>query len=91
MRSRATELIGDHLVAEKAPFSFALKESGEDICFAPFVYVRILQDKVDSILEQNEKYMKNNHHSSRSPFTFSETGMVVSTGMRVVYLQMKYG
>ena len=91
MPSRATELIGDHLVAEKAPFSFALKEGGEEIRSAPFAYVRSLQDKVDSILEQNERYMKNNHHSSQSPFTFSETGMVVSTGMRVVYLQMRSG
>ena len=29
MRERAQDLVGDHLLAENAPFSFALKEGGE--------------------------------------------------------------
>lgn len=58
MRIKATELVGDHIEAEKAPFSFALKEGGgEEIQTAPFVYVKSLQDKVESLLEQNERYM----------------------------------
>ena len=39
MRVRAKELVGDHLVAERAPFSFSLKEGGEEIRVAPYVYV----------------------------------------------------
>ena len=57
MRGRATELVGDHLVAEKAPFSFALKEGGEEIRSSSFVYVKSLQDKVESMLDQNERYV----------------------------------
>ena len=56
---RAAELVKDHIVAEKAPFTFSLKDKsdGEEICVAPFVYVKSLQDKVESMLEQNERYM----------------------------------
>ena len=53
MRCRATELVGDHLVAENAPFTFTLKEGGDEIRSAPYVYVRSLQD---SMLDQNERY-----------------------------------
>ena len=52
MRGRAKELVGDHLVAEKAPFSFSLKEGGEEIRVAPYVYVTSLWDKVSSMLDQ---------------------------------------
>ena len=31
MRVRAGELVGDHIVAEKAPFSFKLDGGGEEI------------------------------------------------------------
>ena len=55
MRCKATELIGDHVVAENAPFSFTLKEGGEEIRSAPYVYVKSLWDKVDSMLDQNER------------------------------------
>ena len=37
MRVKAKELVGDHLVAERAPFSFTLKEGGEEICSAPYL------------------------------------------------------
>ena len=56
MCCRATELVGDHLVAENAPFTFTLKEGGDEIRCAPYVYVKSLQDKVDSMLDQNERY-----------------------------------
>ena len=52
MRCRPTVLVGDHLVAANAPFTFTLKEGGD----APYVYVKSLQDKVDSMLDQNERY-----------------------------------
>ena len=45
-------------MAEKAPFTFYLKDKGGgEICLAPFVYVKSLQDKVEYMLEQNERYM----------------------------------
>ena len=56
MRCRATELVDDHLVAKNAPFTFTLKESGDEIRSAPYVYVKSLQDKVDFMLDQNERY-----------------------------------
>lgn len=56
MRVRAGELVGDHIVAEKAPFSFKLDGGGEEIRLAPFVYVKDLKDKIESILEQKERY-----------------------------------
>lgn len=55
MRVRAKELVGDHLVAEKAPFSFTLKEGGEEIRLAPYVYVASLWDKVSSMLDQLDR------------------------------------
>ena len=48
-------MAGDHIVAEKAPFSFKV-DGGEEIRLAPFVYVKNLKDKVESILEQKERY-----------------------------------
>ena len=41
-RSRAKELVGDHLVAETAPFTFSLKKGGEEIRSVPYVYVSSL-------------------------------------------------
>ena len=55
MRVRAGELVGDHIVAEKAPFSFKLDGGGDEIRLARFVYVKDLKDKIESILEQ-ERY-----------------------------------
>ena len=40
MRGRVTKHVGDHLVAEKAPFSFALKEGSEEIRSSSFVYIK---------------------------------------------------
>ena len=55
MRVRAKELVGDHLIAEKAPFSFTLKEGGEEIRLAPYIYVVSLWDKVSSMLDQLDR------------------------------------
>ena len=55
MRVRAKELVGDHLVAERALFSFTLKEGGEEIRSSPYVYVSNLWDKLRSMLDQNER------------------------------------
>ena len=55
MHVRTGDLVGDHIVAEKAPFSFKLDGGGEEICLAPFVYVKDLKDKIQSILKQ-ERY-----------------------------------
>ena len=55
MRVKAKELVGDHLVAERAPFSFSLKEGGEEIRPAPYVYVASLWEKVKAMLDQHER------------------------------------
>ena len=52
MRERAKDLVGDHLLAEKAPFSFTLKDGGEEIRCAPYAN---LWDKVTSMLDQCER------------------------------------
>ena len=57
MRTSAKELVGDHLIAETAPFSFMLKEGGEEIRSSPYVYVASLWEKVRSMLDQSERYM----------------------------------
>ena len=56
MRMRAKELLQDHLVGEHGSFSFPLKEGGEEIKAAPFVYVSSLWDKVQALLDQHERY-----------------------------------
>ena len=55
MRVKANELVGDHLVAERAPFSFTLKEGGEEIHSAPYVYVASQWEKVRAMLDQHER------------------------------------
>ena len=53
MRAEATELVGDNLSAELAPFSFPHKDGGEIIQTAPYAYIPNLWDKVKDLLDQN--------------------------------------
>ena len=58
MRTRANELVQDHLVGEIGVFSFPLKEGGgggEEVRTAPYVYVSSLWDKVQAFLDQHER------------------------------------
>lgn len=55
MRVKAKEIIEDHLVGEYAPFSFLLKDGGEEVRTAPYVYVSSLWDKVQVMLNQHER------------------------------------
>ena len=55
MRTRANELVQDHLVGEIGVFSFPLKEGGEEVRTAPYVYVSSLWDKVQALLDQHER------------------------------------
>ena len=58
MRTRAKELVQDHLIAEVGAFSFPLKEGGgggEEVRTAPYVYVSSLWDKVEALLDQHER------------------------------------
>ena len=56
MRKRAKELVGDELVAERVPFTFALKEGGgEEVRPAPYMYVGSLWEKIQSMLDQNKR------------------------------------
>ena len=58
MRTRAKELVQDHLIAEVGAFSFPLKErggGGEEVQTAPYVYVSSLWGKVEALLDQHER------------------------------------
>ena len=56
MRARAKELVGSDLQAEAAPFSFPLPEGGEEIRPAPFTYILNLPNRVEKLLDENERY-----------------------------------
>ena len=56
MRARAKELVDDQLVGEYGPFSFSMKEGGEEVRTAPYVYVVSLWDKAHAMLDQHERY-----------------------------------
>ena len=57
MRARANELVKDgDLIGEYGAFSFLLKEGGEEVRTAPYVYVSSLWDKLQSLLDQHERY-----------------------------------
>ena len=62
MRTKANELIEDHLVAEYGPFSFPLKEGGEEVRTAPYVYVSSLWSKIKTMLDQHERYKCNSEN-----------------------------
>lgn len=57
MRKRAGEVIGDALVVEKVALTFALKDGkgGEEVRVRPFGYIPDLWEKVEQLLEQNER------------------------------------
>ena len=49
------EIVGDNIVAEIGAFTFNLKDGGEEIREAPFVYVPNLIRKVADVIEQHSK------------------------------------
>lgn len=55
MRIEAKELVGDGFDAENVPFSFSLKDGGEEMRLAPYAYVTSLWDKIEAMLDQNDK------------------------------------
>ena len=55
MRDEAKDLIGDGFDAENVPFSFTLKEGGEELRLAPYAYVTSLWDRIETMLDQNDK------------------------------------
>ena len=77
-------------MAEKAPISFKVDNGGEEIRLAPFVYLKNLKDKVESIHEQKQRYTT---HKSITALNHSlaETGMAVLTVMKVASLMMRSG
>ncbi len=48
-------MISTEILAEAAPFSFPLKNGGEEIKPAPMAYNPHLVAKVEELLEQNER------------------------------------
>ena len=55
MRKGALQIVGDGYEAENVPFSFSLKEGGEEVRLAPYAYVTSLWDKIESMLDQNDE------------------------------------
>ena len=55
MRHISTQIVGDNLKGEIAPFSFPLPSGGEEIRGAPLVYILHLVDKVAQLLDGNER------------------------------------
>ena len=51
----SSQIVGDNLKGEIAPFSFPIPSGGEEIKGAPLVYVPQLVDKVVQLLEGNER------------------------------------
>eukprot|EP00731_Ephydatia_muelleri_P011996 Em0006g890a len=55
MRHISSQIVGDNLKGEIAPFSFPIPSGGEEIKGAPLVYIPQLVDKVVQLLEGNER------------------------------------
>ena len=55
MRHISSQIFGDNLKGEIAPFSFPIPSGGEEIKGAPLVYIPQLVDKVVQLLEGNER------------------------------------
>ena len=55
MRTKAKEMVGDCLEAENVPFSFSLKEGGEEMRLAPYAYVTSLWERIEALLDQNDR------------------------------------
>lgn len=53
MRQEATNLVGDNLIAEMAPFSFAHQDGGEIIEHAAVAYIPNLWEKFKDLLDQS--------------------------------------
>jgi len=49
-------LVTTEIVAEAAPFSFALKRGGEEIWLAPVAYISHIEVKVMELLDQRNRY-----------------------------------
>ena len=55
MQHILTQIVGDNLKGEIAPFSFLRPSGGEVIRGAPLVYIPHLVDKVAQLLDGNER------------------------------------
>ena len=55
MRHISSQIVGDNLKGEIAPFSFPIPSGGEEIKGASLVYIPQLVDKVVQLLEGNER------------------------------------
>ena len=55
LRHISTQIVGDNLKGEVAPFSIPLPSGGGEIRGAPLVYIPHLVDKVAQLLDGNER------------------------------------
>ena len=55
-RLLSKELVSTDIIAEAAPFTFALKRGGEEVRASAMAYVPSLPDKVIELLEQHARF-----------------------------------
>ena len=55
MHHISSQIVGDNLKGEIAPFSFTIPSGGEKIKGAPLVFIPHLVDKVVQLLDGNER------------------------------------
>ena len=55
MRHISTQIVGDNLKGEIAPFSFTIPSGREEIKGTPLVFIPHLVDKVVQLLDGNER------------------------------------
>ena len=55
MRHISSQIVGNNLKGEIAPFSFTISSGGEEIKGAPLVFIPHLVDKVVQLLDGNER------------------------------------
>ena len=55
MRHISSQIVGDNLKGEIAPFSVTIPSGGEEIKGAPLIFIPHLVDKVVPLLDGNER------------------------------------
>ena len=58
LRKSSQGIVGDNLEAEYVPMSFSLKDGNEEIRLTPYAYIPNLWEKMEQLLNDNERYGK---------------------------------
>ena len=70
-RKLSHEILGGNLKPDAAPFSFSLKNGGEEVRPAPLVYVPDLEAMIFRHLDQNDRYGTHSMHTCSVNHTLS--------------------